>query len=215
MTVYLESALSESGDKIDHSHSVSFDENMNTYHKVSAYSRYYGLLPQSYVATSVGWKQVSLRANHFTSKDDVVMANRSKIHAQRHGQHHIDQCRRNMIRTMTAVANGEQALLTPTMIHNFLSSNNDRVKRLSLKSEQTGRKVMRKAHGRVGHTHGDCRNELANVDPVIVDYFVDAHMSVDEFVALHETDSYTNDYACMTSDMKYNYGCGQTRCGQN
>jgi hypothetical protein len=39
MTVYPESALSRSGDKISHSHSVSFDENMNTYHNVSAYSR--------------------------------------------------------------------------------------------------------------------------------------------------------------------------------
>ena len=196
MTVYPESALSKSGDKISHSHSVSFDENMNTYHKVSAYSRYYGFLPQSYVATSVGWKQVSLRADHFTGKDDVVMANRRKINAQRRDQHHIDQFRRSMIRTMSAIADGEQTLLTPTMIHSFLSSNSDRVRRLSPKSEQTGCKVMRKAHGHVGHTHGSCRSEFANVDDV-----VDAHMSVDEFVALHDTYSYTNDYACMTSDM--------------
>ena len=175
MTVYPESALSKSGDKIRHSHSVSFDENMNTYHNVSAYSRHYGFLPQSYVATAKGWKPVSVRADHFTGKDDAVMANRRKINAQKRDVMFIDQFRRSMVRTMFARAAGEQTLLTPLTIHSFLSTHQSSQPANS--RPETGRKVG---------THADGHAGQANADHAAINDVMAANISVDEFVAMHD-----------------------------
>ena len=98
-TVFPKSGLSLPGDKLNHNYKVSFCENLNVTYDVPAYSRYYGFLPQSYVATSIGWKRVSTRADHFAGKDDTIMADRRNINSRRRDHDFIDQFKRSMMRT--------------------------------------------------------------------------------------------------------------------
>ena len=53
--------------------SVAFDLDATSYHDVCAYSRIYGWLPSSRVATASGWKQVNPRCCHFTGKAHMVI----------------------------------------------------------------------------------------------------------------------------------------------
>ena len=66
--------------------SVTFDESVNTMHKVTPYSQIYGFLPASRVPTCDGWRLVSARADHFTGKSHEIMATRRNQRAMAHEQ---------------------------------------------------------------------------------------------------------------------------------
>ena len=129
-----------------------------------------------------------MRADHFTGKDDAVMANRRKINAQNRDVMFIDQFRRSMVRTMCARAAGEQTLLTLLTIHSFLSTRQGSQPANS--GPETGRKVGTRADGHAGQT---------NADHAAVNDVMAANMSVDEFVAMHDAHSYINNNMVTTS----------------
>ena len=92
-----------------------------TYHDIVPYSRIYGWLPSSRVATNRGWKLVSARACHFTGKSTEVMRARMAKRATQHPQCDIDRYRRSMLRIVN-VSEGESTLVEPSQIKSLLES---------------------------------------------------------------------------------------------
>ena len=99
--------------------SVSINEEKNTFHEVVPYSRIYGWLPSTKVATSKGWKDVSVRSCHFTGKTAEVLKARLERRAGVHPQHRIDVYRRSMLRIINA-GDDEQTLVRPDQVSLFL-----------------------------------------------------------------------------------------------
>ena len=71
--------------------SVTFNEDINTHHDVTAYSEVYGSLPYTLFATATGWKKVGPRANPYTGKSSEVMAARLAARARYHDRDHINR----------------------------------------------------------------------------------------------------------------------------
>ena len=95
---------------LDSLHS-KIDELKNENYEVCAYSDVYGWLPATKLACSGGaWKDVSVRADHYTGKSSEVMNARKLANSKLHDAELIDKSRRTMIRTCNASINGESSL---------------------------------------------------------------------------------------------------------
>ena len=61
-----------------------------TQHDVPAYSRYYGFLPHTRVATYDGWKEAAAHKCRYTGKTADVIKARRLAHADAHDRSAID-----------------------------------------------------------------------------------------------------------------------------
>ena len=101
--------------------SVRFSEEADSVHEVVPYSRIYGWLPSTRVATSNGWKAVSTRACHFTGKSAAVLKARLAKRTQVHCPEKIGIYRRTMLRIVNA-PDSEKTLVSPSSVKSLLES---------------------------------------------------------------------------------------------